>query len=129
MKKVSIVILMGAALALGCASTGPPVDPKMMTDAELEIRAAESAGAGELASDLLVKARRAYDAARRASAAGNGEEARERLLEARAYADAAESRARAEKLRTEVARFKREADELEMRTKQIRERAPGGAGQ
>ena len=129
MKKVSIVILLGAALALGCASTGPPLDAKMMTDAELEIRAAESAGAGELASDLLVKARRAYDAARRASAAGNGEEARERLLEARAYADAAESRARAEKLRSEVARFKRDADELEMRTKQIRERAPGGASQ
>ncbi|MFN2386135.1 MAG: DUF4398 domain-containing protein [Thermoanaerobaculia bacterium] len=129
MKKVSIVVLLGSALAVGCASTGPPVDAKAMTDAELELRAAESAGAGELATDLLAKARRAYDAARRASAAGNGEEARDRLLEARAYADAAESRARAEKLRTEVARFKREADELEMRTRRIRERAPGGAGQ
>jgi hypothetical protein len=129
MRKLSIVVLLGAALAIGCASSGPPVDAKAMTDAELELRAAESAGAGELAPDLLTKARRAYDAARRASAAGNGEEARDHLLEARAYADAAESRARAEKLRAEVARFKREADELEMRTRQIRERAPGGTGQ
>jgi hypothetical protein len=129
MRKLWIVVLLGSGLAIGCASAGPPVDAKSMTDAELELKAAESAGAGELAPDLLTKARRAYDAARRASAAGNGEEARDYLLEARAYADAAESRARAEKLRTEVARFKRDADELEMRTRQIRERAPGGTGQ
>jgi uncharacterized protein DUF4398 len=126
-KLVTITLL--ATLAAACASTGPPVDPKTMTDAELEIRAAESAGATEHAADLLAKSRRAFEAARRASASGDGEEARRWLLEARAYADAAESRARAEKVRVEVTRLRREADELEMRTKQMRERAPGGASQ
>ena len=116
-----------AVLAAGCASTGPAVDPKAMTDADLEIRAAESAGAAEHSADLLAKARRSYESARRASAAGNSEEARQHLAEARAYADAAESRAHAEKLRADVARLRREADELDAKTKQIRDRAPGGA--
>jgi len=128
MRKVSAIALMGA-LTFACASTGPPLEPRALTDVELEVRSAESAGAAEHAADLLGKARRAYDAARRASTAGNGEEARQRLLEARAYADAAESRARAEKLRVEVTRLRQEADELENRTKQIRDRARGGANQ
>lgn len=128
MRKLSTIALLGV-LAVACASTGPPLDSKAMTDVELEVRAAESAGAAEHASDLLAKARRAFDAARRASTAGNGEEARQRLLEARAYADAAESRARAEKLRVEVTRLRQEADELETRTRQIQGRARPGSAQ
>jgi hypothetical protein len=127
MKKILTVTMLFGLLAIGCASTGPPLDPKALTEAEAEIRAAESAGAEQLAADLLGKSRRSLDAAKRASAGGNGEEARRWLEEARAYAYAAENQAHVERLRADVARLKGEADELEMRSKQIRERARGGA--
>lgn len=125
MRKLGSFLLLGV-LAAGCASSGPPVEQKLMTDTELAIRNAESAGAPERAPDLLSKSRRSFEAARKASAAGDEEEARQRLAEATAYAAAAESRAKAEKLKADAARVRREAEELEMKTKQIRERARGG---
>lgn len=122
--KRRLAILAAAILAAGCASTGPPPDPKLFTDAELAVRGAESAGAPQFAPDLLGKARQALESARKASAAGDGEQARRRLLEAQAYARAAESRAKAEKIQGDSARLRREADELEAKAREIRERGP-----
>ena len=112
-------------LAIGCASTtsGPPLDPARVTETEVAIRAAENAGAGQYAADLLGRAHQALAAARRASSEGNNAEATVRIDEARAFAGAAEARARAEKARAEAARARHEADELEARTRQLKEEA------
>ena len=86
-------------------------------------RSAEGAGARERASDLLAKARRAWDEGRLASSRGEGETARRRLEEARAYAEAAEAQANAERMKSEAASLRREADDLEAKTRQIREQS------
>jgi hypothetical protein len=117
------VLLLALALAAGCASSGPPVPPALLAETEAAIHRAEGAGAQQRASELLTRARRAWDEGRLASSRGEGETARRRLDEARAYAEAAEAQANADRLKTEAASLRREADELEMKTRQIREQS------
>jgi transposase-like protein len=109
-----------AALAVACASSGPPASPALLAETEAAVRRAEAAGAGDRAPDLLAKARRAWDEGRLASGRGEGTLAIRRLEEAREYARAAEAQASAERTRSEAAILKQQADELEARTRQIR---------
>lgn len=117
----AVILLLAASLAIGCASTGPPPSPALFAEAEAAVRRAESAGAGERAGDLLSKARRAWDEGRAANSRGDGDLARRRLEEAREYGEAAEVKANAERTKSDAAAAKAAADELEMRTRQIRE--------
>ncbi len=112
-------------LAAACASTtaGPPLDPGRVTETEVAIRAAENAGAGQRAVDLLSRAQAALAAARRASAEGNNAEANARIDEAKAFAAAAEAKARSEQARAEAVRERQQANELEARTQQMRDEA------
>ena len=90
MRKTALILL-AAAFAVNCASSGPPVAPEMVAQTEAAVRRAETAGARERAPDLLGKARRAWDEARMASSRGDGETARRRYVEAEEYAQAAEA--------------------------------------
>lgn len=117
----SPALFLAAALAAGCASSGPPVAPAVLIETEAAVRRAESAGAGERAPDLLAKARRAWDEGRLASSRGEGEAARRRLAEAKEYAEAAEAKANSERLKSEAAALRQQADELEARSRQMRE--------
>jgi len=119
MKKGLLLILV-ASLAAACASSGPPASPALAAEAEDAVRRAEAAGAGERAPDLLAKARKAWDEGRLASGRGEGTLAIRRLEEAREYARAAEAQANTERMRSEAAALKQQADELEARTRQIR---------
>jgi len=120
MRRAALLLLATAFLA-GCASSGPPVAPALLADTEAAVRRAESAGARERAGDLLAKARRAWDEGRTASSRGDGETARRRLEEARAYAAAAEAQANAERMKSEAASLRQQADELELKIRQLRE--------
>jgi hypothetical protein len=119
MKKLS-ALLTAALIAAACASSGPPVSPTLVTESEAAVRRAEAAGAGQMAPDLMAKARRAWDEGRAASSRGEGTVATRRFEEAREYARAAEMRATAEKTRGDAAALKQQADELEARTRQMR---------
>ncbi|HSE63925.1 MAG TPA: hypothetical protein VLG15_10005 [Thermoanaerobaculia bacterium] len=119
MKKGLLLILV-ASLAAACASSGPPASPALLAESEDAVRRAEAAGAGERAPDLLAKARKAWDEGRLASGRGEGTLAIRRLEEAREYARAAEAQANTERMRSEAAALKQQADELEARTRQIR---------
>lgn len=118
--KNSFVMLVAAAFAAGCASSGPPASPALLAETEAAVQRAEAAGAAERAPDLLGKARRAWDEGRLASSRGEGTTAIRRLEEAREYARAAEARASSEKTRSEAATIKQQADELEAKTRQMR---------
>ena len=120
MKRVAVLLLLTAAVA-GCASSGPPVAPALLADTEAAVRRAEDAGARESATDLLAKSRRSWEEGRAASSRGDGETARRRLEEARAYAAAAEARANAERMKSEAASLRQQADELELKIRQLRE--------
>ena len=121
--RTTVVILLAALFAVGCASSGPPVAPAMVAETEAAVRRAESAGAGERAPDLLAKARRAWDEARLASSRGDGETARRRFVEAQEYAQAAEAKANAERMKSEAALLRQQADELEAKTRELREQS------
>lgn len=118
--KKHLVLLTAAALAVACASTGPPASPALVAEAEAAVRRAEAAGAAERAPDLYAKAQRAWDEGRLASSRGEGTVAIRRLEEAREYARAAEAQAQAARLASEAAILRQQADELESRTRQIR---------
>lgn len=118
--KKGLLLMFVASLAAACASSGPPASPALLAEAEAAVRRAEAAGAGERAPDLLAKARRAWEEGRLASGRGEGTLAIRRLEEAREYARAAEAQANAERMRSEAAMLKQQADELEARTRQIR---------
>lgn len=118
-----VVLLLAAAFAVGCASSGPPVAPAMVAETEAAVRRAETAGAGQRAPDLLAKARRAWDEARLASSGGDGETARRRFVEAQEYAEAAEAKANAERMKSDAAMLRQQADELEAKTRQLREQS------
>jgi vancomycin resistance protein YoaR len=117
-------LLLGAALAVGCASSGPPASPALLAEAEAAVHRAEAAGAAERAPDLLAKARHAWDEGRLASSRGEGATATRRLEEAREYARAAEAKANTERMRSDAAALKQQADELEARTRQMRGQTP-----
>jgi len=119
----TVVLLLAAAFAVNCASSGPPVAPAMVAETEAALRRAETAGATERAPDLLAKARRAWDEARLASSRGDGETARRRFVEAQEYAEAAEAKANAERMKSEAAMLRQQADELEAKTRQLREQS------
>lgn len=108
-----------SSIAIGCASSGTPVTPAQLTEAEATIRSAETAGAFEQAPDLLQKARQALGAAQQASGKGDQATARERLLETMDYAEAARTRAHAEQRKSEVSTVRQQADELEGQVKQL----------
>lgn len=118
--KKGLLLLLAASLATACASSGPPASPALLAESEDAVRRAEAAGAGERAPDLLAKARKAWDEGRLASGRGEGTLAIRRLEEAREYARAAEAQANTERMRSEAAALKQQADELEARTRQIR---------
>ncbi|HEV8611821.1 MAG TPA: hypothetical protein VGS98_17325 [Thermoanaerobaculia bacterium] len=118
--KKGLVLAVVAALSAACASSGPPASPALSAETEAAVRRAEAAGASERAPDLMAKARRAWDEGRLASGRGEGTTAIRRLEEAREYARAAEAQANAERVRSEAAMLKQQADELEARTRQIR---------
>jgi hypothetical protein len=119
----TVVLLLAAAFAVNCASSGPPVEPAMLAETEAAVRRAETAGAGQRAPDLLAKAHRAWDEARLASSRGDGETARRRFVEAQKYAEAAEAKANAEMMKSEAAMVRQQADELEAKTRQLREQS------
>jgi hypothetical protein len=121
--KKPVVLLLAAAFAVNCASSGPPVAPAMVAETEAALRRAESAGAAQRAPDLLAKARRAWDEARLASSRGEGETARRRYVEAEEYAQAAEAKANSERIKSEAATLRQQADELEAKTRQLREQS------
>ncbi len=118
-----LLLLLAAALAVGCASSGPPVAPAMVAETEAKVRRAETAGAAQRAPELLAKARRAWDEARLASSGGDGETARRRFVEAQEYAEAAEAKANAERMKSDAAMLRQQADELEAKTRQLREQS------
>lgn len=118
--KKGLLLILAASLAAACASSGPPASPALLAESEDAVRRAEAAGAGERAPDLLAKARKAWDEGRLASGRGEGTLAIRRLEEAREYARAAEAQANTERMRSEAAALKQQADELEARTRQIR---------
>ncbi|MDQ5856899.1 MAG: DUF4398 domain-containing protein [Acidobacteriota bacterium] len=117
------MFLLAAGFAVNCASSGPAVAPAMVAQTEAAIRRAETAGAGQRAPDLLAKARRAWDEARLASSRGDGEIARRRYVEAEEYAQAAEAKANAERIKSEAAMLRQQADDLEAKTRQLREQS------
>lgn len=117
------LLLLSALFAVNCASSGPPVAPAMIAQTEAALRRAEAAGAGERAPDLLTKARRAWDEARLAASRGDGEIARRRYVEAEEYAQAAEAKANAVRMQNEAAHLRQQADELEAKTRQLREQS------
>src|SRR5688500_5584239 len=119
----TVVVLLAAAFAVNCASSGPPVAPAMVSETEAAVRRAEAAGAGQFAPDLLGKARRAWDEARLASSRGDGEVARRRYVEALEYAEAAEAKANAERMKSDAAALRQQADELEAKTRRLREQS------
>ena len=96
--------------------------PALLADTEAAVRRAENAGARERAADLLAKSQRAWDEGRAASSRGDGEQPRRRL-ESPAYAAAAEARARAEAMKSEAASLRQQADELEAKTRQLRDQS------
>ena len=118
--KRAAFLLLATAFLVACASAAPRA-PVLLADTEAAVRRAEGAGARERAADLLAKAQRAWDEGRAASSRGDGETARRRLEEARAYAAAAEAQATADRLTSEAADLRRQADELEAKTRQLRE--------
>ena len=119
--KRTVLWLLATSLIVGCASTGPPPSPALVAETEAAVRRAETAGVPERANDLLSKARRAWDEARLAASRGDGSLARLRYEEAREYAEAAEAKAIAERTKSDADAARRAADELEAKTRQIRE--------
>ncbi len=115
------LILAVSSLALGCASKGAPVTPAQLADTEATIRSAEAAGAFERAPDLLQKSRQALGAAQQASGKGDHAVARERLLETTTYAEAARARAEAEQKKGESAMVRQQADEIEVKAKEVQQ--------
>jgi len=106
-------------IAVGCASSGSPVTPAQLADAEATIRSAESVGAFERAPDLLQKARNALSAAQQASGRGDHAIARQHLHETTTYADAARNMAQAEARKREAAMVRGEADEIEAKAEEL----------
>ncbi len=113
----TLVIAM-SSIAMGCASSGPPVSPAQLADTEAVIRSAESAGAVELAPDLLQKAREAYSAAQQAVGRGDHEAVRSHLLATTTYAEAARAQAQTEGLKKDASTLRQQTDELEAVVKQ-----------
>lgn len=89
-----------AALLAGCATAPPPV--QMMDRAQMEIRAARSAGAATAAPDTLGEAERRLAAAQQFSANGDNGKAADKAAEAEAAAATARARAEATKLDREI---------------------------
>lgn len=115
---LELILFIGIVnLAVGCASSGPPVSPAQLAETEATIRSAESAGAFEQAPDLLQKARQALSAAQQASGRGDHAIARDHLLETVTYAEAARARAETERKKRESAMVRQQADELEAKVK------------
>ena len=119
MKKPLALVPLLTALAAGCATGGPAPSPSQLTETEAAIRSAENAGAAQLASDLLDRARKSLASARAAAGRGENDQARQQVEEARAFAAAAEMRARAEAVKRQAGDLRRQADELEARARQI----------
>ena len=106
-------------VAVGCASSGPPVSNAEIAQAEADIRAAENATATVHARDLLDRARGDFAAAQREWHDQHWDEARRRIAETRAAARAAESKARAAAMEQEAQDLSRRSDEIERRTREI----------
>lgn len=110
-----------SSIAMGCASSGPPVTPAQLAETEAVIRSAESAGAFERAPDLLQKARQALSAAQQATGRGDHNVARSHLLETTTYAEAARARTNTDRIKTDAVTVQQQADELEAKAKQLQE--------
>ena len=129
-------ILAALAVVIGltasaCATAARDITPQEITEVDLMIRGAVTAGAERFAPELLGSSREAFDAARRASFAQKSDEARRQLEEAKAYATAAEVRATAEQRRREAAATGQQADALDAKLQDLqrRLRAPSQSGQ
>ena len=123
MKTTIALLCIQILFALGCASSGPPVAPSQVTEAEASIRSAENAGAASSAVELLDRAQKSIAEARQASAKGRNDESRRLLEEAKAYAAAAEARSNVEKLKKLAAELGQQADELESKARQLQQKA------
>ena len=97
-------------IAVGCASSGPPVSNAEIAQAEADIRRAENATATQHARDLLDRARGDYASAQREWHDGHWDEARRRIAQTRAAANAAESKARATAMEQQAQDLKQSDD-------------------
>jgi hypothetical protein len=129
----TLAALMGVVglAAAACATAVPDITPQEITEVDVMIRRAETAGGERLAPELLGSSRESYDAARRASFARKPVEARRQLEEAKAYATAAEMQATAEQRQREALAIGKQADALDARLqdRQRRLRTPGQSSQ
>lgn len=105
-------LALAAALALGCASMGPPNDA--ISAAELSIRQADDALASQHAPLDLVKSREKLEQAKRAVAEGDNAEARRLAEQSQVDAKLAEEKSLA-------AKAKRTAQEMERSVTTIRQ--------
>lgn len=119
---LTLLVVVAGLTASACATTGRDISPQEITEADLMIRRAVTAGAERLAPELLGSAREAFDAARRASFAQKQDEARRQLEQAKAYASAAELRATAEQRRREAGTVGQQADALDARLQDLQQR-------
>jgi hypothetical protein len=128
---VATLACVAGLAAAACATAAPDITPQEITEVDLMIRRAATAGGERLAPELLGSSRESYDAARRASFAHKPVEARRQLEEAKAYAIAAEMRATAEQRQREAFAVGKQADALEARLQDLqrRLRTPGQSSQ
>jgi len=115
------LVIAVSSIAMGCASSGPPVSPAQLAETEAVIRSAESAGAFEQAPDLLQKARQALSAAQQSTGRGDHAAARRHILETTTFAEAARDRAQTVRIKNDAATIQQQADELEGKAKQLQE--------
>lgn len=99
--KIHRLVPLFAIFALaGCATAPPPTG--LMDRADAQIRAAQAAGADQLAPDEFAEAQRRFAFAQQSIAQGNNEQATASAEEAQAAAETARARARAAALENKI---------------------------
>lgn len=99
--KIHRLVPLFAIIALaGCATAPPPTG--LMQRADAQIRAAQAAGAAQLAPDEFAEAQRRFAFAQQSIAQGNNEQAAASAEEAEAAAETSRARARAAALENKI---------------------------
>src|SRR5690348_17765591 len=95
-----LVPLFAIVVLAGCATAPPPTG--LMDRADAQIRAAQAAGAAELAPDEFAETQRRFAFAQQSIANGNNEQATASAEEAAAAAETARAQARAASLESKI---------------------------